>query len=276
MRRLSLWPIVFLLIGGLTFFLAQKRLQSMQRPVVTTEIQVALPVFAQVVLMGGDRYLAANWAAVRALVTETMRMTPDEFHILGLVQQDAAWLNPAHEDNYYIAAAILPWEGQVDAAQSVLRRATAARPYDYQPPFYYAFNLFHFLGDSSAASAWLRQAAPKLGNADERIMLEDFAARWLDRSHDLELAARIVDAMAAQTKRKDFADYLHQRSRRLRDLAALRQAASSYRERFGRSPEALHDLVRAGLIAEEPADPFGLGFGLNAEGVPIFRNRPQQ
>lgn len=276
MRRLQAWPIAFLLAGGLTFILAQTRLQGMQRPQIRAEIQVALPVFVQVILAGGDRHLAASWGAIRALVTETIRMKPDEFQILGQVQRDVAWLNPAHEDNYYIAAAILPWEGQLDAAQSVLRRATVARPFDYQPPFYYAFYLVHFLGDSIGANEWLRKAALQLNDPQERLILEDFAARWLDRSQDLETAARIVDAMAAQTKRKDFADYLHKRGQRLRDLASLRRAASIYRERVGRPAETLQDLVVTGLISKVPVDPFGSGFGLDAEGKPIFLSRSTQ
>lgn len=276
MRRIQLWPMIFLIVGGLVFFLAQVRMQTKQRLLVTAEIQVALPVFVQVLLAGGDRYLAANWAAIRALVTETVRMKPDEFEILGKVQRDAAWMNPAHEDNYYIAEAILPWEGQVDAAQAVLRRAAAARFYDYQPAFFFAFNLFHFMGDSLAASEWLRQSAPRLSNPQESMALEDLAARWLDRSQNLDMAAQIVEDMAANTKRKDFAAYLHKRSQRLRDLALLRRVASVYQQRIGHPPRKLQDLVVSGLIREIPADPFGLGYGINAEGIPVFLHKPSQ
>jgi hypothetical protein len=67
-----------------------------------------------------------------------------------------------HEDNYYVASATLPWNGQFDAAQTVLRRASLARPFDFQPAFYYAFNLVYFRGDATTASAWLRAAAAKL------------------------------------------------------------------------------------------------------------------
>jgi hypothetical protein len=46
----------------------------------------------------------------------------------GKLQRDIAWFNPAHEDNYYIAAAILPWNGQVDAAQYVCARHPMRAP----------------------------------------------------------------------------------------------------------------------------------------------------
>lgn len=273
------WPwrrLAALLLGCSVIFLAQSRLPSIKRAQVSGEIAVTLPVFVQVVLAGGDRYLAASWATIRALVTETFKMGPEDFRVLALVQQDASWLNPAHEDNYYTATAILPWEGQVEAAQVILRRATLARFYDYQPAFYYAFNLVHFTGDYLAASEWLLQAAPKLPKPDERLLLENFAARWLDRTQDVEFAARIVEAMAKQAKRKDFADYLRLRAQRLRDLAVLRRAAIVYSDRHGKPLVELSELVRAGLVAKLPVDPFGFGFGVDPNGVPVLLNRPQK
>ena len=273
------WPwqaIVALLLGCAIFVFAQGRLSGIKRAQVSAEITIALPVFVQVVLAGGDRYLAASWAAIRALVTETSKMSAEEFRVLGLVQRDASWLNPAHEDNYYIASAILPWEGQVDAAQVVLRRATLSRFYDYQPPFYYAFNMVHFFGDALAASEWLLQAAPKLPKPDERLLLENFAARWLDRTQNIELAARIVEAMAKQAKRADFADYLRLRAQRLRDLAVLRRAATVYSDRHDKRLVALSELVSAGLVTKLPVDPFGVGFGVDPNGVPVFLSRPAQ
>jgi len=279
MRSAWRWPwqaIVALMMGCAVFVFAQSRLPGIRRAQVNAEIAIALPVFVQVAMAGGDRYLAASWAAIRALVTETSKMGPEDFRVLGVVQRDASWLNPAHEDNYYIAAAILPWEGQVEPAQVILRRATLARFYDYQPAFYYAFNLMHFTGDYLAASEWLRQAAPKLPKPDERLLLENFAARWLDRTQDVELAARIVDAMAAQAKRKDFADYLRVRAQRLRDLGVLRRAAIVYSDRHGKPLVELSELVSAGLVAKLPVDPFGFGFGIDPNGVPVLLNRPQK
>ena len=105
--------------------------------------------------------------------------------------------------------------------------------------------------------------------------MENFAARWVERSDDLELAARIVDAMAASTKRKDFADYLHARSQRLRSLLALRQAAEPYRQMHGRPITTLGDLVTEKLIPAVPKDPLGSGFDVNRNGVPIVRGGGQ-
>jgi len=265
------WKLGLAMLLAATVFVATaQRLKSAPRQNVSIEIQVALPLFVQVFMTMGDRYLAANVAAIRALVVAPDRMQADEFKILAKVQKDVSWLNPGHEDNYYIASATLPWNGQVDAAQTVLRRASLARPFDYQPAFYYAFNLLHFKGDAVGASEWLRRAAAKLPDDDERLTMESFAARWLDKADDLGLAIAVVESMAKQAKRKDFRNYLLQRAQRLRDLLALRQAASVFKQKNGRPVESLEQLVDAGLIAGIPADPFGVGFALDSAGILVF------
>ncbi|MBL8413597.1 MAG: hypothetical protein JNM42_04070 [Propionivibrio sp.] len=270
MRRSGLVRWLLLLLGALIFVGASVSLRQQKRINASPEIQVALPLFVQVFMAGGDRFLAANLGAIRALITETVKMHPDEYKILGKVQVDASWLNPAHEDNYYIASAILPWSGQLDSAQTVLRRASLARPFDYQPAFYYAFNLVHFKGDVTGAAEWLRSAAAKLPDDDERLTMENLAARWLDKADDLGLAITVVESMAKQAKRKDFRNYLLQRAQRLRDLLALRQAAEAFRQQTGQPAQTLEQLVSAGLMTKIPVDPFGIGYALDAGGVPIF------
>lgn len=267
---------ILLLIGALIFVVATNSLRQQKRINVSAEIQVALPLFVQVFMAGGDRFLATSLGSIRALITETAKMHPDEYKILAKVQVDASWLNPAHEDNYYIASATLPWNNQVDAAQTVLRRASLVRPFDYQPAFYYAFNLVHFKGDVVGASEWLRTAAAKLPDDDERLIMENFAARWLDKANDLGLAIAVVDSMAKQAKRKDFRNYLQQRAQRLRDLLALRQAVEAYQKKNGQLPQKLDQLVSAGLIGKLPVDPFGIGYSLDDRGVPVFGNSNKQ
>lgn len=262
------------LIFAAVFVGAAERLKSVPRQSVALELQVALPLFVQVLMTAGDRHLAANLATIRALVVATDRMRPEDYRILAKVQEDASWLNPAHEDNYYIATAILPWNGEFDAAQTILARAAKARYFDYQPAFYYAFHLLQFKGDAVGASAWLREAAEKLPDDDERLIMQNLAARWMDRAQDIDLAIRVVEAMARQAKRKDFRAYLEQRVARLRALGQLRAAAEDYRRRFGRPLVKLANLVEAGLVTAIPADPFGFGFDLDPRGQIVLRTSP--
>ncbi|HPB91197.1 MAG TPA: hypothetical protein PK372_05570 [Rugosibacter sp.] len=262
------------LLCAAMFFASVQYLKTAPRQTVNVEMQVALPLFVQVFMAAGDRYLAADVAAIRALVVATEKMQAEDYAVLAKVQGDVSWLNPAHEDNYYIAAAILPWVGQLDAAQNVLYRASQARPFDYQPAFYYAFNLLHFKGDAAGASLALREAAERLPEGDNRVQMQNLAAIWLDKTEDTELAIRVVDVMAKQAKRPDFRRYLEQRVVRLKNLQKLRVAAASYQSRTGRAPTTLDELARAGLIAAVPADPFGFGFAIAKNGQIVLRNSP--
>ena len=201
------------------------------RRALSPEIQVTLPLFVQVLGFAGDRHLAANISAIRALVVETRKMTPDQYPVLGRVQQDVAWLNPAHEDNYYTAAAILPWNGELEAAQNVLAKAAAVRYFDYQPAFYYAFHRLHYYQDPVGASEALLRAAERLPEGDERLQMQSLAAIWVSRSHDLEIAIRVVEGMAQQAKRRDFQAYLRKRITRLQCLKDLRSAQERYVQR---------------------------------------------
>jgi hypothetical protein len=262
-----------LLLAG-AFVATVGKLQSAPRQTVSSEIQIALPLFVQVIMSMGDRNLAANLAATRALVASPEKMHPEDFRILAKVQKDVSWLNPAHEDNYYTAFAILPSYGELDAAQTILARASRVRFYDYQPAFFYAFNLFYLKHDPEGASAWLRESAEKLADDDQRLNMQNFAARWVDKSEDLDLAIRIVDSMARQAKRKDFRAYLEMRVRRLEMLRQLRTAAVVFSEQTGRMPERLAELIEAGILPVLPEDPFGFGFEFDKRGVIMLRTSP--
>ena len=269
------WKLGLVTLLAATVFVAtSERLKSAPRQSVSVEMQVALPLFVQVFMAMGDRYLAANLAAVRALVVATDRMQPEEYRILGKVQEDVSWLNPAHEDNYYIAFAILAQYGEVDAAQTILARASRARFFDYQPSFFYGFNQWYYKQDPVGASAWMREAAEKLPDPDQRLTMQNIAARWMDKAQDTELAIRVVEAMAKEAKRKDFRVYLETRVLRLRQLQQLRTAAITYRERFGRPLFNLQELVDSGLLPALPQDPFGFGFGFNKQGEIVLRTSP--
>lgn len=259
---------------ALVFVAIAERLKSAPRQSVSVEMQVALPLFVQVFMAMGDRHLAANIAAIRALVVAPEKMRPEEFRILAKVQEDVSRLNPAHEDNYYIAFAILPQYGELDAAQTILARASRVRFFDYQPSFFYGFNQWYYKHDPAGAAAWMREAAEKLPDPDQRLTMQNMAARWMDKVQDTELAIRVVEAMAKEARRKDFRVYLETRVVRLRQLQQLRVAAVTYRERFGKPVPNLQELVSSGLLPALPQDPFGFGFGFDRAGNIVLRTSP--
>lgn len=274
-RRLSeLLPLVLASLFFVAFAVVTPKLYERQRPQAAPEMEVALPRFVQVLMAAGDRYLAANLAGFRSLVASTERMDADNYRILGIVQTDLAWLNPAHEDNYYIAAAILPWNGEVEAAQEILRRASEARPFDWTPAFYYAFNLMHFGKDPVKGAEWLRVAADQARGEQEKIQLQQLAARWASRGEDKMLAIQMHRALAKETHHKAFARFLERRAVRLENIMLLQSAISSYRKQIGRMPERTEDLVKFGVLASIPSDPFGATYRIEDTGeVVVLQNK---
>ncbi len=243
-------------------------LYARPRPPVSPEMEVAMPRFVQVLMAAGDRYLAANLAGFRALVVSTQTMQAENYRILGIVQSDAAWLNPAHEDNYYLAAAILPWAGEVAATQYILRQASEARPFDTGPPFYYGFNELHFLKKPAEGAQWLLVAASHSSDEMEQIQFQQMAALWVSKGEDREYSIRLHRAMARETRHKAFARFLEKRATRLENLLLLERAVARYTEVTGQPPGRLQQLVERSILPAIPTDPFAMPYVLDAEGKP--------
>lgn len=271
--RLPSTGFLAILIPALLVYLVAVNVLSKQRLALRgPELMVRLPLAAQVMLAGGDRYLAANLAGFRVLVADTFRMKPDEFVIQAMLQKDISWLNPAHEDNYYIAAAILSEPHLVPAAQYVLRRAADARPRDWTPLFYYAFNLYHFEKNPAAAAHALLEGVSRTDDVAEQWGLQALAARWIERGYRTGEAARIVGRMAEEAPPGGFRRYMKMRTERLLQLDRLTVLAKEYRTVRGQALARIEDLVDAGLIDRIPVDPLGIGFAVDQSGEPIFRD----
>ena len=271
-RSLSAMTLFMGVLSVLVYGFAQHRLSALTRATAAPELLISLPRFAQVLMAGGDRYLAANLAGFRVLVADTGRMRAEDYAVQAKLQRDIAWFNPVHEDNFYIGAAILPWNGELDAAEYVLRRASEARTFDWYPLFHYGFLFYHFRKDPATGAQWLLKGVPRVNNQQDAWALQNLAAAWIEKGYQTANAAKMVDAMAADSPPGAFRNYLQVRANRLRDLAALQDAATLFQARQGRSVKKLEELVSAGLIAELPKDPLGFGFGLDAAGRPILNS----
>lgn len=267
-----LWPWLSLAGGALLFVLAVGRLANVPARFSNVEMETALPLFVQVALAGGDRYLAANVGVFRAMTVSETNPAPAALLVQGKVQADAAWFNPAHEDNYYMAAAILSWGDQVAAANQVLGKAVAGRPFDFIPPFFLGFNHYYFLHDPLTAARYVKLAAERTDSAQNRQAFETTAARWTEQGSRPEEAIRILTAMQSATRLPGVKLYLEERIVSLRQLIDLRLACERYTSRYGRAPGELSDLVRVGLVRKLPPNPPGRAFVLDDTGVPQLVN----
>ena len=175
-----------------------------------------------------------------------------------------------------MAGNILPWKGQFDAGQRILKLAMDARPFDWLPVFYYAFDIWYFDKDGLRAGQTLKQAVPRAKEESDRLLLETLAVRWMERGYDTVSAIRMVQGMAAASRQSRLRDYYQKRVQRLEGLLVLEKAAAQHRERTREPLSDLNELVREGLIGALPVDPFGLGYDVDKNGRPVLLNSPRK
>ncbi len=266
LKRVSFTALFLIALGGYVFFV-----RSLDRiPLRKTQdaINVAVPAPLQVVMAGGDRYLAANLAVFRALVIGTEEFDRKTYEILARVQRDAARLNPAHEDNYYISQAILPWSGEVEADLFIQKSATESRPWDFMPAFFWGFDRYYFLHDPSGAAKIMEQAADKIPENRESFL--SLGARWREKGGEPREAKAILEAMAESTRDKNMQTQLRQRAEKLGRLVLLHDAAKSFVQKNGRAPSSLQELMDEGLTNRFTLPSLEQEFTLDQTGTPAL------
>lgn len=265
MRHLVLVLVMLLAWGGFAWSgLVQRdraRLEAAEQA-----LRVRLPLPVQLVYSGGDSFLAANLNVFRSLMVGVSVTEEETYRVQARLQQDASFFNPWHEDNYYVGAAILPWNGQVDAAQLILLRGSNARTWDMWPPFYYAFNAMYFERDMHRAGQWAEVAA--LRHPRNAAALRSMAAAWYERGDDPEIAMNILHAMHEQSRDENFRLLLEARIARLEGLRVLRNASAEYLARHGKGADSLEELIGYGGLTALPVDPLQLGYVLAENGQP--------
>ncbi|MDT8317852.1 MAG: hypothetical protein RQ824_07675 [bacterium] len=173
-------------------------------------------------------------------------------------------LDPYFQDPYYMGNAFLSWDaGMVKEANSLLKKATYARDWDWMFPFYLGFNNFYFLGDNKTGAEYLRIASQRPGAWD---FLTTLAARLYYMEGKTEAARAFMEKMwenENDPKRKQF--YLA-RLDVLNKIFFLEKAVDVYESRIGLPPGELKALVKAKIIREIPRDPYGGSFYIDRDG----------
>lgn len=249
--------------------------QLQDQPRISEEglLRVRLPVPLQLAYAGSDPYLAANLNVFRSMMVDSTVTEQETYRVQAHLQQDAALFNPYHEDNYYIASAILPWNGFVSETQDILQRASHARTWDWMPPFLYAFDAWYFEKNMQAAGDWAEIAAERSGEVNAKA-LRAMAAKWYERGDDPQLAKDLIVALQQQTRDADLRAQLQVRIDRLNGLLQLRAAQQAYLAEHQQAPSELEQLLGYAQLSALPEDPMQLGYILDADGVPVLQ-QPQ-
>lgn len=259
---------LFALAAVVSIYIASTaHVKALPRQKATEQINVAVSPLMQIILSGGDSYLAANLAAFRATVVAVQELDPADYQVLAKVQDDASLMNPAQGDNYYIAQGILPWIGLPHTAIDILERATPARPRDFMPPYFLGFDYMYFEGKFDQSGKYYLEAANRVDGKNRDALL-NHAAKFMEKSNDPATAIQFINGLIKSTRDRGLQQFLQVRIVRLERLIQLREAAARYRLQFGHPPQKLDDLVTSGIISGLPSDPLGIGYRLDDNGVP--------
>lgn len=228
-------------------------------PEVFDRVVVSAPV--QLLLTGGDRFLAANIESIRAVATTSDNPEAAEANASFAIRarRVVAQLNPCHEDNYYQGNALLTWGGAVAEGNDLLKRATECRTWDEIPPFFYGFNQYFFLHDVEGARASLEIAAKRA--TDNAAGFRKFAIMLAaGELKDDSAALDFLQQERAQTSDPKLQGMLDKRIARLQGLITLRAAQQRYEARFGQPLTNPQALIDSGELEAFPNDPLRIGY----------------
>ncbi|HWE26084.1 MAG TPA: hypothetical protein VG496_19265 [Myxococcales bacterium] len=151
-------------------------------------------------------------------------------------------------------------------ARAILKKGVLERPDDWRIPFTLGFIETYYLGEFAEAAHHLAQAARAPGSPAYVAFL---ATRAAAEGGDLDFGFQLANAMAAQANEESTQKEWQRRLldlRMERDLRTIDAAVERYRQRLGRAPGSLQELVRAGDLDRIPAEPHGGRYELDSSG----------
>ncbi|WP_242395106.1 tetratricopeptide repeat protein [Anaeromyxobacter oryzisoli] len=177
-------------------------------------------------------------------------------------------LDPGHGYAYQTAGIVLSAQGRLDEADRILNKGMGSgRPNWWTYPFYVAFNHYFYRGDYAEAARWARIAARTPG-ASPNIAHLALALEVKSGSPDDAVAfLQELRGVAKDEKTAEALDEQYRLALLQRDFARLDAAVAAYRERTGRAPDRLEELVVTGILDQLPPEPYGGRYTIDAEGV---------
>ena len=266
--NLAKWQVSFVpgaTLFALVLFWLGAWLQDRQSGVYQEKAAViAISAPVQVIMYGGDRYLAANIEAIRAAAASTA----EESHGFRLrAHLEASRLNPCHEDNYWIGNAALSWGGAEEEGFQLLKNAIRCRYWDEWPAFFYGFNQ-HFFRKNTDEARWAIDLAAQRSKDNTSAFRSFSVMLEAGDIDDARLALALIERERDQARDSKLKEMLDKRAIRLQGLLLLRNAQIQYEKKFLRPLSDPADLVSSEIIEAFPEDPLGVGYTFDGK---IFR-----
>ncbi len=195
---------------------------------------------------------------------ETPRVKEWEWQWWTKLIDTATDLDPYFFDPYYYANAFLPWDaGRVDEANRLLEKGSRYRDWDWMLPFFIGFNNFFFLQNDSEAANFLMEASRRPGGDP---MLASIASRLAYKENRTETAIYFLEDISRRTDDNKLKESYEKRIRALRSIDNLEKAVSSFKNKLGRTPVDIEELVNKNIVRQLPRDPYGGNYFIDKDG----------
>jgi hypothetical protein len=224
-----------------------------------------LPTVMTQVIAGEFKGLLADYAVmeVGSIIGKKEKVTLEEWKTVARLFDHALELDPYFQQSYMLLQGTLPWYTKdYDVTIALLETSKDHRYWDWIPGFFIGFDYFYFVKDNLKASEHLMEAS---NVKDAPPALVTFGARLAQQSGKNETAISFLRTMLEKEKDQDKRDMLMKRIDVHLALDILETGITAYRNKLGKNPDKLDDLVSAGILAKLPDNPYGYPFGYDPE-----------
>jgi hypothetical protein len=200
-------------------------------------------------------------------VSGNRKMARDDYDRLSGLLSTVVRFDPRFVVPYLLGGIVLgDSPDHAGAALDLLAQGEIRFPLEWRFPFYTGYVQYFSLGNPEEGGMALLRAARIPGSPEYFPLL---ASRMLSEGHRPATALAFLQEMTARETDPRRKVSLEERIRRViveRDLQSMEMAIAEYTSRIGAPPRMLADLVRSGMLARVPEEPYGGRYLLTPDG----------
>lgn len=177
-------------------------------------------------------------------------------------------LDPRFSYPYAFGALILPAFGMNDQAIELAKQGIGDADPDWRIPYYLATTYHIFLKDRKNAALYFDMAAKTI-NAPENIKV--VASRYGTSKNAREQTKTIWESIYENSDDELIREGAKAHLIQIETIELLERAISIYKQKLGKYPESISDLISVKILKAIPPSPFGLEFYLGEDGAILIR-----
>lgn len=212
--------------------------------------------------------LGLHSAASSLMWIYTVQQATDHPEELPGLIQNVNKLDPRFGYPYAFGALILPAFGMKNQAIEIAKRGIANADPDWRIPYYLATTYHIFLKDRKNAALYFDLAA-KTPNAPENIKI--VALKYGTGKNAREQTKDIWKSIYENSNDELIKESAKTHLIQIETTELLEKAVSIYKQKLGKYPKSINDLVGVKIIKAIPPSPFGLEFYLGKDGIILMR-----